>query len=116
MGDRVWICRGGDLALQVEDDIEVSKKMLSLWTEFAKNGNPTKDGRWAPVENDNIKYAVLDEKEVRMDYPKDFEEKMRFVQSMLNKIYKHRNLNMKEHPILEKMERERVSFMEREFK
>jgi len=111
---RSWL---GDLALQVENDIEVSKKMLSLWTEFAKNGNPTKDGSWAPVESsDNIKYAVLDEKEVRMEYPKDFQEKMRFVQSMLNKIYQHRNLNMKEHPILEKMEKERMSFMEREFK
>jgi len=111
---RSWL---GDLALQVENDIEVSKKMLNLWTEFAKNGNPTKDGSWAPVESsDNIKYAILDENEVRMDYPKDFEEKMRFVQSMLNKIYKHRNLNMKEHPILEKMEKERMSFMEREFK
>ena len=30
----------GDLALQTDEDIEVSKKLVQLWTNFAKNGRP----------------------------------------------------------------------------
>ena len=31
----------GDLALQTEDDIRMSRKLVQLWTNFAKNGKPT---------------------------------------------------------------------------
>ena len=31
----------GDLALQTEEDIQVSKKLVDVWTHFAKYGRPT---------------------------------------------------------------------------
>ena len=31
----------GDLALQNDDDFKMSKKLVKLWTNFAKNGKPT---------------------------------------------------------------------------
>ena len=31
----------GDLALQTEEDITVSRKLVHLWTNFAKTGKPT---------------------------------------------------------------------------
>ena len=31
----------GDLALQTEEDITVSRKLVRLWTNFAKTGKPT---------------------------------------------------------------------------
>ena len=30
-----------NLALKTEEDVNVAKKLVSLWTSFAKNGRPT---------------------------------------------------------------------------
>ena len=40
----------GDLALQTEEDIRVSRKLVRLWTNFAKTGRPT-EGRTKPHEH-----------------------------------------------------------------
>jgi len=107
---RSWL---GDLALQTEDDIRMSRKMLELWTEFAATGNPTKDGSWSPV-GEKLEYAVIDQNELRMEYPKEFAERMTKVQGLLQTIYKHRNLNMKEHPILAQMEKQKKELIQKE--
>ena len=31
----------GDLALQTDDDIRMARKLVQLWTNFAKHGRPT---------------------------------------------------------------------------
>jgi hypothetical protein len=63
----VWLYIG-DLALQTEDDITVSNKLVDMWARFAQTGSPTADGSWAPVGKNavdgGIKYAVIDSKQV----------------------------------------------------
>ena len=41
----------GDLALQTEEDIAVSRKLVQLWTNFAKTGRPT-EGWITPQEHE----------------------------------------------------------------
>ena len=35
----------GDLALQTEEDFTVQRKLVNIWTQFAKTGKPTQ-GEW----------------------------------------------------------------------
>jgi hypothetical protein len=60
----------GDLALQTEDDIAVSGKLVELWTQFALTGSPTpQDGVWTPLNrtsaDQSLNYAIIDHKKVR---------------------------------------------------
>ncbi len=60
----------GDLALQTEDDIAVSGKLVELWTQFALTGSPTPQvGVWAPINrtsaDKSLNYAIIDHKKVR---------------------------------------------------
>jgi len=109
---RSWL---GDLALQTEEDIQVSSKLLELWTTFATTGTPASDKVWPPADDvTKPKYAVIDHKEIRMKYPEDFSDRMTFVQNMMNLIYNHRNFNMADHPMLKQMELDRQKFAEEE--
>jgi len=102
---RSWF---GDLALQTEEDITVSRKMLEMWTTFAITGNPTPSGTWKPAGNDEeFQFAVLDSDKLRMEYPTEFSERMTFARDMLTKIYNHRHLNLAEHPELAKLIKEK---------
>ncbi|XP_023336026.1 uncharacterized protein LOC111707202 isoform X2 [Eurytemora carolleeae] len=104
----------GDLALQTEDDINVSNKLLKMLVEFAGTGKPSKDNIWKPAELENLSYAVLDSKEVRMEYPAVFAERMQLVQNMFQIIHKHRNFNMSEHPALVQMQKDKEIFGQEE--
>ncbi len=46
----------------------VSRKLVDLWSNFARTGAPTQEGAWSPVDKDRteerIQYAVIDSKEV----------------------------------------------------
>jgi len=105
----------GDLALQTEDDIRMSRKLVQLWTNFAKNGKPTEDDSWKSVQElKKPEYAIIDAEEIRMDYPKDFGAKMELIHSMFNLARVHRVFDMDEHPALKKMREERARFLEEE--
>ncbi len=59
----------GDLALQTEDDIAVSSKLVELWTQFALTGSPTpQGGLWAPINrtsaHQSLNHAIIDHKKV----------------------------------------------------
>ena len=92
----------GDLALQTEQDIVVQRKLVKLWTHFAKTGKPTegerkyyydekkenkiifKENTWPPVtDSAKPKYAIIDADDLRLEYPAQFERKMEMVQSMM---------------------------------
>eukprot|EP00092_Neocalanus_flemingeri_P012684 GFUD01013668.1.p1 GENE.GFUD01013668.1~~GFUD01013668.1.p1 ORF type:complete len:641 (+),score=136.04 GFUD01013668.1:337-2259(+) len=105
----------GDLALQTEDDIQVSQKLVQLWTHFAKHGRPTEDDSWKSVqESKKMEYAIIDSGEIRMDYPKDFASKMELIESMFNLARIHRVFDMEEHPALKKMREDRARLFEEE--
>merc|ERR1719383_960413 len=105
----------GDLALNTEEDIHVSRKLLELWTNFAATGHPSTDGVWPPAEDsEKPKYAVIDSKEIRLERTADFADRMLFVQNMLELIHNHRNFDPTEHPLLKKMEEERIALAKAE--
>jgi len=104
----------GDMALQTEEDILVSRKLLELWTEFAVSGKPSTDRVWKPVDAENVKYAVLDSKEIRMEYPKDFSDRMLFVQNMIELVNNHRNFDLEEHPALKQMREDMMTLAKAE--
>ena len=41
----------GDLALQTPEDITVSRKLVTLWTNFAKTGKPTEGNILTPIQD-----------------------------------------------------------------
>jgi len=105
----------GDLALQTDEDIEVSKKLVQLWTNFAKNGRPIEDGSWKSVQQSKkIEYAIIDSGEIRMEYPKEFSVKVELIQSMFNLARIHRVFDMEEHPALKKMRDEKARLFDEE--
>jgi len=105
----------GDLALQTDDDIKMSRKLVQLWTNFAKYGRPTQDDSWKSVQELNKhEYAILDAGEIRMDYPKEFSSKMELIHSMFNLARVHRVFDMNEHPALKKMREDKAKYLEEE--
>ncbi len=66
---RLYLSKG-DLALQTEDDIAVSGKLVELWTQFALTGSPTPEGGlWTPLNrtsaDQSLSHAIIDHKKVR---------------------------------------------------
>jgi len=105
----------GDLALQTDDDIRMARKLVQLWTNFAKNGRPTEDDTWKSVQElKKHEYAIIDAGEIRMDYPKEFGAKMELIHSMFNLARVHRVFDMEEHPALKKMREDRARLLEEE--
>lgn len=75
----------GDFSIQTLEDEVVSEKLLQMWTDFAKTGNPTPDGSWKSVqESGKIEYAVVDSEPLRMEYPENFNKRMELVQNIQN--------------------------------
>jgi len=84
----------GDFSIQTLEDEVVSEKLLSMWTDFAKSGNPTPDGSWKSVqESEEVQYAVIDSESLRMEYPEDFKKRMGLVQNMVNMLNMLRSFN-----------------------
>ena len=115
----------GDLALQTEQDIVVQRKLVKLWTHFAKTGKPTegerkyyyyekqenkiifKENTWPPVTDSAMpKYAIIDADDLRLEYPAEFERKMEMVQSMMRLARLHRGEDADSDSALEKMREE----------
>ncbi|KAF9412841.1 hypothetical protein HW555_008745 [Spodoptera exigua] len=84
-----------DLQKDVEPttlDIKMRERMLRLWTNFAKGGNPTPDENhyltvtWLPVTKDNLYYLNLGQ-ELSLGTNPD-KEKMDFWDSLYSKYYR----------------------------
>lgn len=84
-----------DLQKDVEPttlDIKMRERMLRLWTNFAKSGNPTPDENhyltvtWLPVTKDNLYYLNLGQ-ELSLGTNPD-KEKMDFWDSLYSKYYR----------------------------
>ena len=74
----------------------------------------SKDDSWTPVNSSNdLKYAVIDSEDLRMEYPEEFRAKMELVQSMMRLARLHRAHDADSHPALEKM-REELARLEEE--
>lgn len=103
-----------DLQKTVEptpQDVKMRERMLRLWTNFAKCGNPTPDENhyltvtWLPVTKDNLYYLNLGS-ELSLGTNPD-KEKMEFWESLYSKYYKiweHPNTNESILPVAEKQE------------
>ena len=73
------------------------------------NSDMFKDGSWKSVqESGELKYAVLDAEEVRMEYPEEFGRRMELVQSMMKLARVHRISDASDHPALAKMREDLV--------
>ncbi|CAH2232535.1 jg18145 [Pararge aegeria aegeria] len=66
-GDELFYLFDGDLFPMVfgDDDRKMVDQMTTLWTNFAKYGNPTPETsdlpfRWKPSEKDNLKFLYID--------------------------------------------------------
>ena len=121
----------GDLSLQTPEDFTVSRKLVKLWTNFAKTGKPTEgppskngklsdknlsDDLWSSVqEQGDLKYAVLDAEDIRMDYPEEFRSKMELVQGMMKLARTHRAFDMESHPALRKVREIEMKNLEEEW-
>jgi len=96
-----------DLALKTEEDVLVSEKLVTLWTNFAKTGKPTEDDSWKPVTEESLEYAVLDASPLRMEYSETLAKRWKDVTSMFELARKSRALSKEQHPKLEAMRQER---------
>ncbi|KAJ8707770.1 hypothetical protein PYW07_011447 [Mythimna separata] len=84
-----------DLQKDVEPttlDIKMRERMLRLWTNFAKGGNPTPDENhyltvtWLPVTKDNMYYLNIGQ-ELSLETNPD-KEKMEFWDNLYSKYYR----------------------------
>ncbi|XP_050358467.1 juvenile hormone esterase-like isoform X2 [Nymphalis io] len=103
-----------DLQKNVEptpQDVKMRERLLRLWTNFAKSGNPTPDENhylpvtWLPVTKDNLYYLNIGN-ELSLDSNPD-QEKMEFWDELYGKYYKiwdHPVTNESIVPISEKLE------------
>ena len=114
------------LALKTEEDVLVSQKLVSLWTNFAKTGKPTEgdtylrkahlylffpDDSWTPVTEESLEYAVLDASPLRMEYSETLAKRWKDVTSMFELARKSRALL---HPKLEAMRQEREELYQKD--
>ncbi|XP_037977637.2 juvenile hormone esterase isoform X2 [Plutella xylostella] len=73
-------------------DVKMRERMLRLWTNFAKGGNPTPEENhfitvnWQPVTKDNLYYLKLGS-ELSLDTNPD-KEKMEFWEELYSKYFK----------------------------
>jgi len=84
-----------------ERDKEMSKKMATIWTNFARYGNPSteNDPDWRPVSPESSEYMEINEKNV----PRVFsEEEMRRFDMWLDIFKERRKLNVPNSPLVVK--------------
>ncbi|XP_063545596.1 juvenile hormone esterase-like isoform X2 [Cydia strobilella] len=87
-------------------DIKMRERMLRLWTNFAKSGNPTPDENhyitvtWQPVTKDNLYYLNLSN-ELSLNTSPD-KDKMALWENLYSrhfKIWEHPRVNNEETPV-----------------
>ncbi|XP_045508609.1 juvenile hormone esterase-like isoform X2 [Colias croceus] len=98
-------------------DIEMRERMLRLWTNFAKTGNPTPEQNhyipvtWLPVTKDNLHYLKISN-ELSMGTNPD-KEKMEFWDEMYAKYFKIWNqANNEEETEVIETQKEEIDFKE----
>merc|ERR1712080_264064 len=107
----------GKGALQTDHDKLVSQKLLEMWTNFAKTGNPTSDGSWPSIqEAGEVKYAVVDSKPLRMEYPPEFKRRMESVQQITKMANLLRHVDPEEHPVYKALVEEKEAWEKEEMK
>merc|ERR1719228_1632977 len=63
--------------VRTEDDHDVSRRLLEMWTNFATHHNPTpKDGLWTRLDPENPLFLEIGSKQSVMKYPKEYQERM----------------------------------------
>jgi hypothetical protein len=94
--------------------MDMSKKLLDLWTNFAAAGEP--DPKWKPIDGESGEpgpaYVVLDNKDLRKEYPRQFAEDMAFLATVNALTHGYRNYEEEHHPAIQQLmaEREASSF------
>ena len=85
-GEELFILFSPSFFEKKEADRAMSAKMVGLWVNFAKNGNPGQD--WKPMQrNGNPEYAVLDLEPLRMvNDEKEFEDRMDFYEEYFSEL------------------------------
>ena len=43
-----------------EEDREMGRRLVRMWTNFVKTFKPTEDDSWKPMSKDNLDYVILD--------------------------------------------------------
>ncbi len=79
------------------DDLEMSKKLISLWTTFAANGDPGQD--WPRVGRHDQTYAVLDADPIRMESNKELSLMNNFFKLMMNLRRNYKVDIIQKHPM-----------------
>ncbi len=79
------------------DDLEMSKKLISLWTTFAANGDPGQD--WPRVGKRDLTYAVLDSDPIRMESNKELSMMHSFFSLVMNLRRKYTVDMIQKHPV-----------------
>ncbi|XP_041986522.1 esterase FE4-like [Aricia agestis] len=75
-----------------ENDIMVRERMCLMWTNFAKYGNPTPElnnvisTKWEPVEENKIKYLLINDKLTMKINP--YEDRMKIFTDLYREYYK----------------------------
>ncbi|XP_073965429.1 juvenile hormone esterase-like isoform X1 [Choristoneura fumiferana] len=107
--DELWYLFKNDSLEAVEPtaaDVKTRERMVRLWTNFAKSGNPTPDENhyinvtWQPVTKDNLYYLNIGT-ELSIQTSPD-KEKMEFWDDLYSKYFKiweHPQTNTEETPV-----------------
>ena len=84
--------------LWVEKDRQVSKRFLTLWTNFAKHGQPNapdakQEGipTWHPVTYHSRMYMNISTYELKMDNDENFRDRSRLWCDIIRKVRSYRN-------------------------
>merc|ERR1719397_779033 len=103
--------------IQTHQDKVVSQKLLEMWTNFAKTGNPSSDGSWPSIqEAGQVKYAVVDSKPLRMEYPQQFKRRMESVQQITRLANLLRHVDPEEYPVYKALVEEKEAWEKEEMK
>jgi len=84
-------------------DSSMSKKLVNTWVRFAKSGT-VPDPAWESLNGKSeLRYAVLNEEPLRMEFPEEFKKRMVFLKEMWQLIDEYRNFEIDKHPAIQKM-------------
>jgi len=84
-------------------DRSMSKKLVNTWVQFAKSGT-VPDPAWESLNSGSeLRYGVLNEEPLRMEFPEGFKKRMNFLKEMWQLIEEYRSFDADEHPAIQKM-------------
>jgi len=78
-GDELFIMFKGQILPDIartEQDKRVRKTLIDMWTNFATNHQPTKDGSWTRFDANNPQYLEIGSERDTMMYPSDHKARM----------------------------------------